>query len=980
MSVGERGSGVPMLTFHDLGPVTVDRDRSRVPLAGRQLPLILSRLLVNLDEPTTLEALSDALWPDAEPEEHFGSLHSHLWRLRHLLEPERSTGHSQVLHRDNDGYRLALDTAIVDSQSFLAFATQSKAEATSGSTARALDNCASALALWRGQPLMPFTHELWATAAVGRLLEVRRQLMERHIECLLALDDPQGALVALEDALVEFPLAERLWAQRMHASHATGRPEEALATFHTARRRFLDELGVEPGQELRDIHWSLLAGTLPTSPKAGLRASPASGFTDETVSRPSRNGEVPRRTTRPTLPRRSAVLLGRHDELLEVGRALAPATLTTMTGPAGVGKTRIGVEIVHQVRDAYPDGVWYLDLAGAENAAQLLDLVTSILGFALPPDRDPLTAVIALMRERDLLLVLDNCEHLLAESIELVEPLVELGSRATVLATSREPLFIAGENVLTLGPLVTPDEDTINDHDVHLLNFPAIEMFVQRYSAAAPHVTIGQPELKLVVAICAAVGALPLAIELSAAMGNMFNLLEIAERVRDDPTNLSAAGRRQRVLHESLRGALDSSYRTLSPAESAMHRRLHVVSGPMTAEVVAALNPDLASAAFHETITGLVRRSMLVAVPNPIPGLPTRFAQLATLRAHAALASHDVVDQVSPESLRDDWVRSLVAQKPRLGHRDEVSWHACLDNDMPTVRATLQSNLQDASRPLGAYVASRLNFYWFYRGMSVEAERWLRLAIAGPAASGFERCLSLIAVAAVYERGGRTAHAASHIERLGFAHVPQSPQEAAVLADALTELGLAAWIPQDGELLSRVSEGLHGLAARYPEDGTLAFHSRLVDALGASLRADPAEIAARAADVYAEAVDRDDLVGLRIGAGQSTLAALRSGSAEGAMHWSERALFHHQELGIDEGPIALEVRGNALTMGGRAFDAIVCFSAAQAHSRRAGVTWPVLKPSLLFMERAESLLSDEETSRARHRGSTMMVQELEMET
>lgn len=254
------GSDDGGLRFRDLGPLEVFRDGAPVPIGGARLTAALSLLLINAGRHVGDAALMEAMWSAQARPRSPSTLESHVWRLRKNLEPDRERGTpSEVLRREAGGYRLVATPGAVDSLRCERLATRARDALAGDAPAEALRCTEEGLALWRGRPYPTVADEVWATSAVARLLEMRDQLRELQVESLLAIGAPERALLELEPAIADSPLRERLHALRMRAQHRLGRTEEALRTYQEARNLLRDELGLEPGRELREAHAVVLA-------------------------------------------------------------------------------------------------------------------------------------------------------------------------------------------------------------------------------------------------------------------------------------------------------------------------------------------------------------------------------------------------------------------------------------------------------------------------------------------------------------------------------------------------------------------------------------------------------------------------------------------------------------------------------------------------------------------------------------------------
>src|SRR5215212_2934677 len=243
------------LRLRDLGPVEVEHAGVVRPGGGSRLEAALALLLIHADHPVGPDALGEAMWGAQGVSRSAGTLDSHVWRLRRLLEPDRARGAAPtVLVREPGGYRLVVGAGAVDSARFAVLAAEAGDLLAVGEAGRALQRAEEAAALWRGRPYGAAADQEWARAAVARLEEIRGRLREAHIGALLGVGAVDGALGELEVALAEEPLREQLWAYRMTAYRDGGRRSDALATYTQARTVLVDELGIEPGPQLRTLH------------------------------------------------------------------------------------------------------------------------------------------------------------------------------------------------------------------------------------------------------------------------------------------------------------------------------------------------------------------------------------------------------------------------------------------------------------------------------------------------------------------------------------------------------------------------------------------------------------------------------------------------------------------------------------------------------------------------------------------------------
>ncbi|HEY0932924.1 MAG TPA: BTAD domain-containing putative transcriptional regulator, partial [Trebonia sp.] len=264
------------LRFRDLGPLEIERAGEVRLVGAARLESALALLLIHSDHTVGADRLAEAIWGDDGVERSAATLDSHVFRLRRLLEPARAPGAApSVLLRDPSGFRLVIDTDRIDSVRYAALAAEAGELLAAGDAAAALERAEVARALWRGRPYGAVADQGWARAAVARLEEIHGRLRETHVGALLGTGAVDRALVELETALEEEPLRERLWLHRMVAYRAAGRRSDALAAYTAARAVLVDELGIEPGAQLRGLHRDLLREDPLAEPKPDARPEPA---------------------------------------------------------------------------------------------------------------------------------------------------------------------------------------------------------------------------------------------------------------------------------------------------------------------------------------------------------------------------------------------------------------------------------------------------------------------------------------------------------------------------------------------------------------------------------------------------------------------------------------------------------------------------------------------------------------------------------
>jgi DNA-binding SARP family transcriptional activator len=516
-----------------LGPLEVRAGSGPpVEVAGPRLRRLLVRLALDPGRVVTGGQLVDAVWDEDPPAGAADALQALVSRLRRLL-PGAVESHPS-------GYRLAVPAEAVDAVRFETLALAGREQLGRGPVrARAL--LGEALDLWRGPALAEVAEAGFAGPAVARLEDLRLRGLEDRVEADLAGD----RLVAeLEELVAAHPLSERLGGQLLRALAATGRQADALAAYERLRSRLAEELGIDPSPELRAVHVAVLRGELapPAAPAAGRAAN-----------------------TNLRAPITSFV--GRGDDLTRILASFAGARLVTLTGPGGAGKTRLAGEAAARLLERMPDGVWMVELGSVVDPVDLPQAVLSLFGarelrLLAPPGTTavaPLDRLVEAIGGRQLLLVVDNCEHLVAAAAALVDQLLARCPGLSVLATSREPLGIAGEVLHPVGPLAVPEGEV---SPAEALDWPAVRLLADRGAAARPGFAVDQATLGPVLRICRALDGLPLAIELAAARLHALTPELVAARL-DDRFRLLADGRRPGAgRHQTLRAVISRRFST----------------------------------------------------------------------------------------------------------------------------------------------------------------------------------------------------------------------------------------------------------------------------------------------------------------------------------------------------------------------------------------------------------------------------------
>ncbi|MCO1660556.1 BTAD domain-containing putative transcriptional regulator [Pseudonocardia humida] len=718
------------MLFGVLGPVAVwTADGDPVPVPGRKVRALLAALLVHEGRAVGADRLVDDLWGEELPANPAGSLSGKVSQLRRALAAAQP-GARRLVASPPPGYRLLLDADALDAHRFRALTARARGTADPRSRAALLSD---ALALWRGPAFADFAGEPSVQVAAARLDEERVTALEDHAEARLGAGEHRELVAELAELVAAHPLRERLHGLHMRALHLSGRSPEALANYAAVRARLVAELGVDPGPDLAALHRAILAGNPAPDP-----APP---------SRPRSN-----------LPAPITDLVGRDEDVRGVRARLASARLVTLTGPGGVGKTRLAVAAAEGLVDGFDDGVRLAELGSlspgsAGGAAKVVSAALDVRDVAGVP---PAQRLADALRTRQLLLVLDNCEHVVDEVAELAARLLRAAPRLRILATSREPLGLRGEVVCGVAPLEVPAALAAAD-PAALAQVPAVQLFVARASAAAPDFVLDRGTAEAVAALCRRLDGLPLALELAATRVRALGVHQLVDRL-DDRFRLLAAGHRdaparQRTLH----AVIGWSWELLTGPERIVLRRLAVHADGCTleaAEQVSAADDTEGGVDVAGVLVRLVDRSLVAVVPG------ADGPRYRLLESVAAYCLDRLADAAETERVRDRHGRyyAQLAERAEQGlyGPDQRRWLHRLDAETANLRGALDRATAGGDGELALRLVVALTWYWFLRGRLVEAADRLGAATELDAA-GFDTAApaALRARAAAWRAGVR---------------------------------------------------------------------------------------------------------------------------------------------------------------------------------------------------------------------------------
>jgi predicted ATPase/DNA-binding SARP family transcriptional activator len=676
---------------------TADGRLAEVPEA--KVRALLADLLVNLGHPVPADRLIDDLWGDDLPVHPAAALHSKVSRLRQALESAEPGGGELVAFR-SAGYLLLAEGDDLDERRFAALAGRAGAVSDPREKAGLL---ADALALWRGPALADFADSMFAQTAIARLEEQRLAALEAHAEARLALGEHSLLAGELGELVARHPLRERLRAAHMLALYRSGRQAEAVHSYTELRGQLAGELGLDPGEGLTSLYEAILR----QAPDLQHVQAPPT-----VATRPQTN-----------IPAMLTGVIGRAEAVTELRALLNQGRLVSLTGPGGVGKTRLAMETATQSAGAFPDGVWIAELAGLATRAPA-DAVMAALGIRDDSAADPRRVLAEALRDSRMLLILDNCEHLADQAAELTARLLRAAPGLRILVTSREPLLVAGEVVWAVPPLMLP-EPAADRNPAALARCSAVQLFVARAGASAPGFRLGEDNAQAVAELCRRLDGIPLALELAATRVRNLGVHELLARL-DDRFRLLVTGNRDAPpRQQTLAAVIDWSWELLTEPERLVLRRLAVTADGCdlrAAEAICAEDgldvPNL--------VSRLVDRSLVVAADAPDG---RRFRLLESIAAYGLQRLSEAGEAGELRSRHRRYYASLAERAaPHLRGHDQRSWLRCLDAESGNLCTALDGARSDGDDALG--MVNALAWYWFLRGRLTEAQRALEEALS----------------------------------------------------------------------------------------------------------------------------------------------------------------------------------------------------------------------------------------------------------
>ena len=723
-----------------LGPLEVrDVAGQPAPLAGPRLRALLIRLALAGGHTVTVDRLASDLWPDERPDERPSDPAN---ALQALVSRLRQAAGRDLVEYGSGSYRLAIDADAIDAVAFEHLAAQGRTALSTGAPSLAAGLLADALDLWRGPALADVADAPFAAGPVARLEELRLTAAEDLTEARLTLGQGSQLVADVEELAAAHPLRERLRGQLMRALYAAGRQAEALAVYDQTRRLLADRLGVDPSPELSAIHLAILRAdpdltTPATLAPQNTQATPTTSAQPETLATPATPATSNGRHRVGHLPAQLTSFVGREDELERVGKQLGDTRLVTLTGPGGAGKTRLALEAATLKAPELPDGAWFVPLAPVRDAGEIPAAVLAALGIpevvwvadarrALAPP--PLERLADALASQRLLLVLDNCEHVIDAVARLAARVLADAPGVRILATSREPLGVTGETLCPVPSLPLPPAGA---GAAEATRYAAIRLFRDRAAAVRPGFTVDEDTVAPVIAICTALDGIPLAIELAAARLRSLTLTQVESRLNDRFRLLGTGPRATPDRHQTLRAIVDWSWDLLGGDERAVLRRLSVFRGGATPDAAGQIcgrleaGPGAASdiGDVIDVIASLVDKSLVTATGNT----DVRYRLLETVRVYADERLTEAGEKQQVQAAHAAYFLAMAEDaEPRLRTAEQLLWLDRLHADHDNFSAALRYALDRRDGELGLRLVASLMWYWVMLDFDAEGGNWAR--------------------------------------------------------------------------------------------------------------------------------------------------------------------------------------------------------------------------------------------------------------
>lgn len=701
--------------------------------------LFIAMLAANAGQVVSADLLIESLWGDALPSRPQAALQNLVSRIRaRLAGPDLDAIQTRA-----PGYVLAPDHASVDR---IEFEQRVERARSCDDDAAAIEVYDSALELWRGMPYVEFADVPALRTDAVRLEEVRATAREERLTRMIRIN-PARSIAELEALVDAAPYREQGHALLMEALHRTGRQRDALRAYTRYRTLLVEELGLDPSPRMQGLERDILNDDLDGPPPADVhvRAAPVAS------------------TRRNNLPRRRTSFVGRESACEAIASRLVDEQLVTLVGVGGAGKTTLAIEVARSVASRFDDGVWVVDLLALEDGGHIAGHTAAAIGLPALPREAPMTSLVDHLRGRRLLLVFDNCEHVVGAAGTLADELLTHLDDVRILATSREPLRVMGETMWHVDPLeVAPEGASLSG----VLASSSGRVFVDRVNAADPRFQLEERDSALIQTICHRLDGIPLALELAAARVPSLGMQHVAERLTDRFALLATSRPTANAHHQTLRDAIAWSVDLLDDAERHLLARLSVFVGGFDLDAAETVCSDehLDRSSIAEVLATLAERSLVVSYR--VDGV-VRHRLLETIREYAAADLGDRTNAVRER--HRSWALRLARDVGNGFLVHTTLWYQRLRLDFSNLRSAFTWSMARGDLAEALDLAGSLRWAPFNTGhLYAEHRAWVEQALAEAADTDVDHLIlarGLVSAGAVAGLEGRSTAAIDHLHQ-----------------------------------------------------------------------------------------------------------------------------------------------------------------------------------------------------------------------
>ncbi len=697
-----------MLEVHLLGKFEVKYNKELINISSRPAQSLFAYLILNTGTSHRREKLAGLLWPDSLEETARDNLRHALWRIRKVLPSQPKME-----------YLLADDLSIAFNVSVDYWLDAAALEKLSESASA--NEVMAVLSEYQGE-LLPGFYDEWAILEREHIYSI----FEHHMARLLSLlQDEKRWLDILDWAERWIKLGQKpepAYRALMSAHAAKGDMSKVAATYERCTKS-LKEFGIEPSEETKKLFADLKAGKV----------------ISKVVSSLAKIGDA---ETYSTIPVPLTSFVGREKELREITKRLSSSRLLTLTGPGGVGKTRLAIQTANDSVKKFKDGVFWVGLVGLSDENLIPQEIAQSLNVREIPNETLIETLKTYLKSKDVLLVIDNCEHLIRACAQYAEQLLASCPKLKILATSIEALGLFNETTWQVPSLALPEtQGSLSLRE--LQEFASIELFDERASNARSDFALNEKNARSVAQICQRLDGIPLAIELAAARVKVLSIDEIAARLDDRFSLLTAGSRTAIPRHQTLRATIDWSYDLLTDPERILLRRLSIFAGGFTLEAAEAVcSQGMKRSDILDLLGRLVDKSLVIVEPADSEVSETRYRLLETIRQYALEKLVQIGEALSIRDQHLGFYLSLAEKsEPYIFSSESAAWISRLGKELDNIRAAIEWSTNSGKAVAALQIAGSLAMFWWARGLL--ASEWherVQQALSRP--EGRERTLA----------------------------------------------------------------------------------------------------------------------------------------------------------------------------------------------------------------------------------------------